>query len=89
MNLPVIASEIEQVGKRLNQNSSYQQPALFIRGGRSDYIRDTDLNLIHSIFGNSEVKTLEGAGHWLHAEKPRAFFDITTQFLCQRHPLGQ
>ena len=81
MNLPVIASEIEQVGKGLNQNSSYKQPALFIRGGRSDYIRDTDLNLIHSIFGNSEVKTLEGAGHWLHAEKPRAFFDITTQFL--------
>ena len=81
INLPVIAAKIEQIGKGLNQNTSYDQPTLFIRGGRSDYIRDSDLNLIHSIFSNSKVETLKEAGHWLHAEKPQEFFDITTQFL--------
>jgi len=80
INLPVIASNIEQIGKGLNQNTSYAQPALFIRGSKSDYIKDTDLNLIHSIFTNSKVETLD-AGHWLHAEKPQEFFQITTQFL--------
>lgn len=81
INLPVIASQIEQIGKGLNQNTSYHQPALFIRGGRSDYIKDTDLNLIHSIFTDSEVKTIEQAGHWLHAEKPQEFYDEVINFL--------
>lgn len=81
INLPVIASQIEQIGKGLNQNTSYHQPALFIRGERSFYIEDADLNLIHSIFTNSEVKTIAGAGHWLHAEKPQEFYDIAINFL--------
>lgn len=81
INLPVIASQIEQMGKGLNQNTSYSKPTLFVRGERSDYIKDTDLNLIHSIFTDSRVETIAGAGHWLHAEKPREFYDLTIRFL--------
>ena len=81
INLPVIASSIEQIGKGLNQNTSYGKTALFVRGRRSDYIQDADINLIHSIFTNSKVETIEGAGHWLHAEKPQEFYDIASNYL--------
>lgn len=81
INLPVIARNIEEIGKGLNQNTSYSKPALFIRGGNSDYITGADVNLIHSIFSNSKLKTIEGAGHWLHAEKPQEFYDIVTDYL--------
>ena len=81
INLPVIAQNIEQIGKGLNQNTSYGQTALFIRGMRSDYIKDSDINLIHSIFTNSTVETIADAGHWLHAEKPQEFFDIASNYL--------
>lgn len=81
INLPVIAQQIEQIGKGLNQNTSYSQETLFIRGEKSDYIKDTDLNLIHSIFKQSQVETIKGAGHWLHAEKPGEFYELAIQFL--------
>ncbi|GAB5524288.1 MAG: alpha/beta fold hydrolase [Roseivirga sp.] len=81
INLPVIAQSIEQIGKGLNQNTSYDQSALFVRGEKSDYIKDSDVNLIHSIFSNCKVETVEGAGHWLHAEKPTEFYDLTVNYL--------
>lgn len=81
INLSVIAREIEQIGKGLNQNTSYTKSALFIRGEKSDYIKDSDFNLIHSIFTNCSLETIMGAGHWLHAEKPNEFFDIALNYL--------
>lgn len=81
INLPVIAQAIEQIGKGLNQNTSYPQPTLFVRGEKSDYIKDSDVNLIHSIFTDCKLETIMGAGHWLHAEKPQEFYDITINYL--------
>ena len=81
INLPVIAQNIEQIGKGLNQNTSYTNTTLFIRGEKSNYIQDADLNLIHSIFKNSRLETIAEAGHWLHAEKPQEFYDITMNYL--------
>jgi len=81
MNLDVIAKNIEEVGKALNQNSIIHNNTLFLRGGNSDYVLNDDFNLIHSVFPNSKVDTIEGAGHWLHAEKPGDFYQIVIQFL--------
>lgn len=81
MNLDVIASKIEEVGKGLNQNASFNKETIFIRGGNSDYILDDDFYLIKSIFTNSKIDTIDGAGHWLHAEKPMEFYDKVTAFL--------
>ncbi len=81
MNLDVIAKNIEEVGKGLNQNAQFKKPTLFVRGSKSDYITNDDLNLIHSIFSDSRLKTIEGAGHWLHAEKPKEFFEALNEFI--------
>lgn len=81
INLPVIAQSIEQIGKGLNQNTSYTNPALFVRGEKSDYVKDSDFNLIHSTFTNCKLETVLGAGHWLHAEKPQEFYDIVMNYL--------
>ncbi|NVK85596.1 MAG: alpha/beta hydrolase, partial [Cytophagia bacterium] len=81
MNLDVIAKNIEEVGKSLNQNAQFDRPTLFVRGSKSDYVLDSDINLIHSIFTNSRVVTIGGAGHWLHAEKPDEFYETVNAFL--------
>jgi esterase len=31
---------------------------------------------------NSRAKIIQGAGHWLHAEKPVAFNKLVTDFLA-------
>ncbi|WP_420384860.1 alpha/beta fold hydrolase [Roseivirga sp.] len=82
MNLDVIANKIEEVGKSLNQNAGFGKPTLFVRGSKSDYILNDDLNLIHSIFSDSRLETIENADHWLHAEKPQEFFQIVNSFMC-------
>ncbi len=40
-----------------------------MRGGLSDYVSDDDLIEIEKKFPASEIHTIEGASHWVHAEK--------------------
>lgn len=48
-------------------------PTLFIRGARSDYIGDAEIDVIRERFADAEVVTIENAGHWLHVEDPAEF----------------
>ncbi|TNF88620.1 MAG: alpha/beta fold hydrolase [Gammaproteobacteria bacterium] len=56
-------------------------PTLFIRGARSDYVGDAEIDLIRERFGDAEIATIEGAGHWLHAERPEEFAERVLAFL--------
>ncbi len=58
-------------------------PTLFIRGKLSDYILDGDLLDIESYFPDSNLVTIENAGHWVHAEAPEEFTDAVLSF-CLR-----
>jgi len=49
---------------------SFDGPALFLRGGRSDYVPDTAVAEIRRLFPRAVLETVDGAGHWLHAEQP-------------------
>lgn len=43
----------------------YNGSTLFIAGGKSDYIKpNRDGDIIREQFPNSEIKVIEGAGHW-------------------------
>ena len=55
-------------------------PSLFIRGGDSDYINDNDVILLKKHFSDFSIKTIEKAGHWLHAEQPQVFYDEVISF---------
>ena len=81
-NLPVITSQFKNVGEEVPDFSS-ETPVLFLRGDRSDYINDEDIQLIKQRFLRSEVKTIQGSGHWIHAEQPGLFFDAVMSFLSQ------
>jgi pimeloyl-ACP methyl ester carboxylesterase len=70
----------EMVGRNLT-DGIFDKPTLFLRGEKSDYIQDSDFDLIKKHFPNSEIKTIPNAGHWLHAENPKAFFEDVLAFL--------
>jgi pimeloyl-ACP methyl ester carboxylesterase len=80
-NFQAIEKQIEEVGKSLPDYYRFNNPALFIRGGNSRYVQDEDIDLIQLIFPKYELSTIEGAGHWLHAEKPEEFFTVVHKFL--------
>jgi esterase len=81
INLEVLTKEIENIGEGLPENTRIETPVLFLHGGASNYLTERDIPLISQIFATYQVQTIEGAGHWLHAEKPQEFIqDVTTFF---------
>lgn len=54
---------------------------LFLKGEKSKYIQSEDEILIKKHFPNSEIKTVSAAGHWLHADNPKDFYDKTIDFV--------
>ncbi len=56
-------------------------PTLFIRGARSDYVGDEEIEVIEQRFSDAGIVTIDDAGHWLHAEQPREFTRLVLEFL--------
>jgi pimeloyl-ACP methyl ester carboxylesterase len=85
-NLPAIRSNYDRIRSALPEAQPVDCPALFIRGAKSDYVRETDLELIRQSFPKAELKTIEDAGHWVHAEAPEKFNELLLDFLTRRTP---
>ena len=81
MNLPILTEEVEEVGEALQQGTSFDGNTLFVKGGRSSYIKNEDRLLIQAHFPKAEVVEMPKVGHWVHAEDPKLFFEIATNFL--------
>jgi pimeloyl-ACP methyl ester carboxylesterase len=79
-NLKVIDKEYPNVGVEV-PNSSSDVETLFIRGEKSNYITEKDLEDIKKRFPNYKLVTIEGSGHWIHAEKPNEFFEAVMEFI--------
>lgn len=80
-NLDVFNKKIEEIGKALPESNKFEKPTLFLRGAKSDYILDSDFEIIHNHFPNVTIETISNAGHWLHAENPTDFYSKTINFI--------
>ena len=81
INLLVIVENIEEVGKELEEDTVYEGPTLFLAGAKSNYIQEKDMESILEHFPNYQLKTISNAGHWLHAEQPKAVVEEIRSFL--------
>jgi len=45
-------------------------PVIFMKGEESDYLATEEFGSIMKIFPSAELVRVDGAGHWLHAERP-------------------
>nr|WP_298794250.1 alpha/beta fold hydrolase [uncultured Allomuricauda sp.] len=80
-NFEVLKDKMDEIGENINSTSKFEGPALFLRGDRSEYILQNDLLEIKKHFPNAEIDTVSNAGHWLHAENPKQFFEKSLHFL--------
>lgn len=81
INLEALKENIEEIGEALSIHAQYKGSTLFLRGDRSEYIGLQDETIIKNHFPNSKIVTIAKAGHWLHAENPKAFFNEVIKFL--------
>lgn len=79
-NLDVISREIENIGIEVPDFKS-QTPTLVLKGEKSDYINEKDVADFNARFSKLELNSIAGAGHWLHAEKPKEFSEAVLGFI--------
>jgi len=82
LNIDAIEASVEEVGIGLERGVHFDGPTLFIAGGKSDYISKEDHELISALFSNTQISTISGAGHWVHAEKPIELKESVLTFLA-------
>lgn len=81
INLEVLKNEVAEIGEALPSYSVFEKDTLFLRGDRSEYIGIDDEIMITNHFSKAKVETISNAGHWLHAENPKDFFDAVMKFV--------
>lgn len=81
MNLPVLVKNIAEIGKPLSPHHTFQGEALFLKGERSDYILPEDKEGVYHAFAKAQIKEIANAGHWLHAENPKQFYQEVLHFV--------
>lgn len=80
-NLPLLTESYNNILVGVDYTSPIATPTLFVRGGKSNYVREEGLDKARRMFSNLKVETLPTAGHWVHAEAPDAFFEAVSRFL--------
>lgn len=81
LNLDVLAAEMDQIIGFPPVTGQFTGDTLFLTGAQSDYVRPDHRDRIKSLFPNAKFAKIPGAGHWLHAEKPREFEAAVRVFL--------
>ena len=80
LNLDVIAANINNIGLDLQVAGKFEKPTMFVKGARSKYVKETDLDRIQEVFPAAEMETLD-TGHWVPAEKPKEFVELVVGWL--------
>jgi pimeloyl-ACP methyl ester carboxylesterase len=83
LNLEAIYENLESMYDGVYFSTRFYGPALFVRGGRSDYVTEDDHKAIFASFPKAEIETIESGTHWVHADEPEEFFQIVNNFLNQ------
>jgi pimeloyl-ACP methyl ester carboxylesterase len=81
LNPGALVRNIGNVMPELKTERRFTKPTLFIRGGESDFVLKKDEPAIYEHFTKAEIKTMEGASHWLHADNPELFTKYVMVFL--------
>lgn len=87
INVPVLKDSLDHIISGIDYKeyddripiNSY--PVLFIKGSLSGYIQTDDETLIKTMYPDSKIETIDGATHFLHAEKPDEFVAILKRYL--------
>jgi pimeloyl-ACP methyl ester carboxylesterase len=80
INLAALRANYPHLIQAVCEHTRYEKSSLFIRGERSDYVQDADIEHIKTHFINAQFASLP-TNHWVHAEQPQAFIEVVADFL--------
>jgi len=83
MNFPAIHAHYQDILAGIEVDATFEGETLFIRGEKSNYIQDSDWQNILKLFPKAQLETVAHAGHWVHADQPKALLEIVQSFLTK------
>lgn len=81
INLDVLEAEMPGIIGWPQVTGHFDGPTLFLSGALSHYVLPEHRGAIIALFPRARFAKIPGAGHWLHAEKPRGFEETLRVFL--------
>lgn len=81
LNLDVLARDMPDIIGFPEVSGEFLGPTLFLTGADSDYVQREHRDRIKSLFPKAVFAKIPGAGHWLHADRPREFEAAVAAFL--------
>ncbi|RUS59018.1 alpha/beta fold hydrolase [Pseudorhodobacter sp. E13] len=82
LNLDVLEAEMPKIVGWPDTEGRFDGPVLFLTGAESAYVKPEYRDTIRALFPAARFAKLPGAGHWLHADKPREFEETLRVFLA-------
>jgi esterase len=75
LNAPALFNNLDKIMEAIDLQDVSSQPitgfpVIFLKGSNSNYITPSDVAEIRKIFPAAEFIVINGAGHWVHADKP-------------------
>lgn len=81
LNLDVLEAEMAKIVGWPDISGTFDGPTLFLTGSLSHYVKPDYRPAILALFPKARFAKLTGAGHWLHADRPREFEEAVRVFL--------
>lgn len=81
VNVQSLRDHLGEIFAAIESERRFVKPALFVRGGRSDYILDEDEAAIRSLFPAAELVTIPEGSHSLHADAEEALCRHLREYL--------
>ncbi len=81
LNLDALATNMAAILDFPDHTGAFDGPTLFLSGANSDYVDRRYRPQVLKLFPNARFAKIPGAGHWLHADNPRAFEQNVTAYL--------
>lgn len=81
INLEALTRNYAEIMAGQHSTQPFPRPALFVKGGDSDYIQAEYWPRIQELFPAAVMRIIPRTGHWLHAEKPEVVAAVIRRFL--------
>ncbi len=82
LNLDVLEAEMPLIVGWPVIGGRFDGPVLFLTGSESRYVGPEHRDKIRALFPHARFAKLTGAGHWLHADRPREFEETVRAYLA-------
>ncbi|MBE0452590.1 alpha/beta fold hydrolase [Roseovarius autotrophicus] len=81
LNLDTLGREMPKILGFPDISGVYEGKCLFLTGAESGYVAPEHRARIKALFPRAQFAKLPGAGHWLHADRPREFEAAVREWL--------